>query len=427
MSAQLLETPSKHSWSVVALADAAYHHAKELAFRSSWSPLAKLAEAAVVSLMERLEKGQLRIITPSRVYIFPRPGSAADKENPMPDLKAELRVVNDSTWIRMCTMSDLGFAEAYMYGEISCDDLMSLFKLFIYNKDAIAGLNSAASYLFSIPSRLTSTRFINTISNSRSNISAHYDISNAMFEGFLSKDMTYSCAIFSELDSDLNTNEDKSSGETWSANHVFKQIYQRQRSSSSSSIPSTAPPEYTTDDLHSAQMRKLHHIIGKAHIRPGHRVLEIGSGWGSMAIAIARLVPDTQIDSLTLSVAQRDLAMQRIRKEGLQDRIRIHLLDYRDMPAEWKGAFDRFVSIEMLEAVGQEFMATFWKQVEWALKPRNGVGVVQCITMPDARFDQYCSEIDFIRKWVCFEISKRSPLPPLTITDRLFFSSFLFP
>jgi cyclopropane-fatty-acyl-phospholipid synthase len=95
------------------------------------SPLPKRLDHAEVSfsLMERIEQGQLRIVTPSHVYIFPRPGSIADKCNPKPDLKAELRISNESAWIRICTMSDLGFAEAYMYGEASCEDLLSLFKV----------------------------------------------------------------------------------------------------------------------------------------------------------------------------------------------------------------------------------------------------------------------------------------------------------
>lgn len=79
--------------------------------------------------MERIEKGQLIIITPRQTYTFPLPGSKADKENPLPDLKAQMRVIDDSAWIRMCTMSDLGFSEAYMYGEVECDDLISLFKV----------------------------------------------------------------------------------------------------------------------------------------------------------------------------------------------------------------------------------------------------------------------------------------------------------
>lgn len=132
-------------------------------------------------------------------------------------------------------------------------------------------------------------------------------------------------------------------------------------------------------------MRKVRHIISKAQIKPGHRVLEIGSGWGTLAITIARTIPGTQIDSVTLSTAQRDLAMERIRKEGLEDRIRIHLMDYRSMPESWKASFDRLVSVEMMEAVGREYMDTFWKQMNWALKPKSGVGVVQCITLPETR------------------------------------------
>lgn len=175
--------------------------------------------------------------------------------------------------------------------------------------------------------------------------------------------MTYSCGIFAQLDGDL-PKDNKITGA-------------RARPDS--------PLEYSNDDLYSSQMRKLHHIIHKADIRPGHRVLEIGSGWGSMAIAIARLIPDTQVDSLTLSVAQRELAMERIRKEGLEDRIRIHLMDYRAMPAEWEGQFDRLVSIEMLEAIGKEWMPTYWEKVSWALNPTTGVGCIQCITIPESR------------------------------------------
>ena len=151
------------------------------------------------------------------------------------------------------------------------------------------------------------------------------------------------------------------------------------------SSPGSCPPEYTFDDLNTAQMRKVRHIISKARIEPGHRVLEIGSGWGTLAITIVRTIPGTQVDSLTLSVAQRDLAMERIRKEGLEDKIRIHLMDYRSMPESWKGSFDRLVSVEMMEAVGREYMDTFWKHMNWAMNPKSAVGVVQCITLPEAR------------------------------------------
>jgi cyclopropane-fatty-acyl-phospholipid synthase len=200
--------------------------------------------------------------------------------------------------------------------------------------------------------------------------------------------LTYSCAIFSELDADLKSGPDvKLEDGFWSASgKTYDPIPQFDDTAGSiRSSPTSSPPEYIFDDLNTAQMRKIRHIISKAQIKPGHRVLEIGSGWGTMAITIARTVPGTQIDSLTLSVAQRDLAMERITKAGMEDRIRIHLMDYRSMPESWKGTFDRLVSVEMMEAVGREYMDTFWKEMNWAMKPQSAVGVVQCITLPEAR------------------------------------------
>jgi cyclopropane-fatty-acyl-phospholipid synthase len=200
--------------------------------------------------------------------------------------------------------------------------------------------------------------------------------------------LTYSCAIFSELDADLSISDVKLGDGFWTTSgKTYDPVIQFDDPNVSipSSPTGSSPPEYTFDDLHTAQMRKIRHIISKAQIKPGHSVLEIGSGWGTMAITIARTIPDTQVDSITLSVAQRDLAMQRIRKAGLEDRIRIHLMDYRSMPESWKGRFDRLVSIEMMEAVGREYMDTFWKATNWAMKPKGAVGVVQCITLPEAR------------------------------------------
>ena len=199
--------------------------------------------------------------------------------------------------------------------------------------------------------------------------------------------MTYSCAIFSELDADLKNPDLKLEHDFWStAGKTYEPIPQFDDPTVSIPCsPTSSPPEYIFDDLQTAQMRKVRHIISKAQIKPGHRVLEIGSGWGTLAITIARTIPGTRVDSITLSVAQRDLAMERIRKEGLEERIRVHLMDYRSMPESWKGSFDRLVSVEMMEAVGREYMDTFWKQMNWALNSKSAVGVVQCITLPEAR------------------------------------------
>ena len=143
------------------------------------------------------------------------------------------------------------------------------------------------------------------------------------------------------------------------------------------------------DPLRAAQINKLQHIIDKLHIPPSStsgsvRVLEIGSGWGALAIRMAQQFPHVEIDTLTLSSAQKDLAEQRIAAVGLTDRITVHLMDYRKMPAEWEGYFARFVSVEMIEAVGREFMEDYWRVADWALQKKGAVGVVQVITIPEA-------------------------------------------
>lgn len=243
--------------------------------------------------------------------------------------------------------------------------------------------------------------------------------------------MTYSCAIFKELDEDLNldmtdnlhtriakrlTNiKEESMGHKSTSQpltildsppipdsppHPIKSVSINgiTKVGSASNTPSNQS-DYL-DTLHAAQVRKLDHIIQKAQIRPGMRVLEIGSGWGSLALRIVTTIPDTVVDTITLSVHQQTLARVRIceasirdglepgSKESYEERIRVHLMDYRAMPSEWAGAFERVVSVEMLEAVGVEFLEEYWRVVDWALKGGVGtdaVGVVQCITIPEAR------------------------------------------
>lgn len=167
--------------------------------------------------------------------------------------------------------------------------------------------------------------------------------------------MTYSCGIYPALDADL--------------------------------LPSSAPPKHawtTHDALERAQYAKLHHIIRKAKIARGHRVLEIGSGWGSFAIEAVRTTGCT-VDTLTLSSQQKALAEERIAKAGLQDSIRVHLMDFRSIPEEWAHTFDRCVSIEMLEAVGKEYIGPYFEMMDRMLNER-GVACFQVITIPEARF-----------------------------------------
>lgn len=225
--------------------------------------------------------------------------------------------------------------------------------------------------------------------------------------------MTYSCAIFPELDGDLV--EGKEAQKKWSGGQNLHRLVDappqallRSTNGSLAYEPLTtvvsevSPAEHDWQDiseqdpLYLAQIRKLQHIIEKLHIPPilnaekPMRILEIGTGWGALAIRIAQQYPHTEIDTITLSSAQRVLAEKRIAMHGLENRIRVHLMDYRNMPPEWEGRFSRFVSIEMIEAVGREFLEGYWKIVDWAMERKGAVGVVQVISIPEA------SELYFI-------------------------------
>lgn len=183
-----------------------------------------------------------------------------------------------------------------------------------------------------------------------------------MFESFLSPDMTYSCAIFGPeeggIEGDLNF------------------------------VPRLIEAKPDVDELEVAQFRKIRTIIARAQLSKGDRVLEIGSGWGSLAMEAVRMSGCT-VDTLTLSIEQKELAEARIAKAGLTDSITVHLLDYRSLPESFTKAFDRVISIEMIEAVGREFLDTYFGVLDKCLKDDRGLAVVQVITMTEARAEAY--------------------------------------
>lgn len=180
-----------------------------------------------------------------------------------------------------------------------------------------------------------------------------------MFAAFLSPDMTYSCPIWRPL-------SDEKGGE---------------------------------EALEDAQMRKLDRFIDNAKLKSTDHVLEIGTGWGSFAI---RAVQRTgcRVTSLTLSREQKALAEDRIAKAGFTDNIEVLLCDYRALPMPREGPYDKIVSIEMLEAVGREFLPLYFECIHKLLKPEGGIAVFQCITMPENRYEAYSKGEDFIRKYI---------------------------
>jgi cyclopropane-fatty-acyl-phospholipid synthase len=377
----------------------------------SYGPITSAARLAIVSMMSHsIRWGRLRVLTAEHgIYTFP---SYETKPFEAGEEVAEIRVIRDSFWLRLVTLGDLGFAEAYMAGDCEVSDLVQIFKvshigitliqIFIRSRPSlqessnISGVSTIPSRIFSMVTALTNSRFANTLSNSLSNIKAHYDLSNGMFSAFLSRDMTYSCAIYPELDRDLLEEDGR---EAMNGALGLKRIV-------NGSLKKEGPKEKEGDDLEEAQIRKLRHIIKKADIRPGHRVLEIGSGWGSLSMEAVKMTNCT-VDTLTLSEQQKALAEERIKKAGLAGRIRVWLMDYRayvyrwqslmdSMPESWKGQFDRVISIEMIEAVGyvpttykltdrKEFTQGYFSVIDWALNER-GVACIQAITIPEARF-----------------------------------------
>ncbi len=204
------------------------------------------------------------------------------------------------------------------------------------------------SFITRIKEKLAHDRRWNTIKNTRENIQAHYDLSNAFYDLFLDRQMLYSCGIF----------------------------------------------QHENDTLENAQENKMQRILIQADIHKEHHILEIGCGWGGFAVFAAKQT-GCRVTGITVSKAQYDRACQRVKDEGLEDRITICLQDYRHTT----GCFDRIVSIEMIEAVGPQFFATYFKQSQYLLKP-GGRMVFQAIIIADQRYQNYCRERDWIQKYI---------------------------
>jgi cyclopropane-fatty-acyl-phospholipid synthase len=192
----------------------------------------------------------------------------------------------------------------------------------------------------------------NTKDGARRNIEAHYDLSNEMFEQFLDPSLSYSSALFADL--------------------------------------ATAP---VTGDLEAAQLRKVDAILDDAGVVSGSRVLEIGTGWGTLAIRAAQR--GATVTTLTLSVEQAALAQQRVDAAGVGDRVEIAVRDYRDQ----EGEFDAVVSVEMVEAVGEEFWPTYFTKIESLLAP-NGTVAIQAILIADQRLEATRDTYTWIHKYI---------------------------
>ncbi|KAM7190751.1 cyclopropane-fatty-acyl-phospholipid synthase [Rhypophila sp. PSN 637] len=343
----------------------------------TWGPGLTVAKAVVQSMLSSIEVGTLLLVDqttgerhvygqklgPTKLEILRAKIDLSQATNGLPSVRkadsiprVELVIKNDAFWMRTFLFADMGFAEAYMLGEVECADLTGFFQLFLLNRDKMGDGNTWTSTFSSAVTNVA--RSTNTLSNALLNISAHYDISNDMFAAFLSPDMTYSCPIWKP----------------------------------------TPAGQRGTESLEEAQYTKLRRFINNTKIKSTDHVLEIGTGWGSLAIEAVRLT-GCRVTSLTLSKEQKALADQRIAEHGYSDRIEVRLQDYRSLPVPEK-PYDKIISIEMLEAVGQEYLGTYFNCINKLLKKDGGIAAFQCITMPEGRYEAYAKSEDFINHYI---------------------------
>jgi len=304
------------------------------------SVVARAAWRVALGAAERIREGHLTVVLPDGSHrVYGTPGS---------DLAAEIRIHDRAALVRMLVGGETGGGEAYMDGLWSSPDLTALLRLAARNREALALSNG----WFRVPLRLSRTlahrRRRNTRAGARKNIAAHYDLGNDFYRLFLDDSLTYSSGVF------------------------------------------TSPDQSLTE----AQRAKYAVIASNAGLAAGQHVLEIGTGWGGFALYAAGEL-GCRVTSVTISREQFELARERVHSAGLDDRVDIQLRDYRDIT----GTYDAIVSIEMLEAVGHEYLPTFFEVCDRALRP-GGRMSLQVITFPDATYERQLHGANWIQTYI---------------------------
>jgi cyclopropane-fatty-acyl-phospholipid synthase len=293
----------------------------------------------MLKMLLNMKEGALRVVLPD--------GRSIQFEGEIEGPRAEIRLANYAVIRRALAGGDVGFAESYMDGDWSTPDLPAVLTVFSANLDRMSGLvaGGPVTRLFHwLYHRLRA----NTKAGARKNIKAHYDLGNEFYELWLDPSMTYSSARFTSAE----------------------------------------------QSLEDAQREKYAALARSIDLKSGESVLEIGCGWGGFAEYAAREV-GANVTCLTLSPSQRDYALERMQAHQLGDKVEIKLQDYRDET----GRYDKVASIEMFEAVGQEYWPSFFSKVAEVLKPGGRAGL-QIITIRDDLFETYSKRADFIQRYI---------------------------
>ncbi|NCN11648.1 MAG: class I SAM-dependent methyltransferase [Leptospira sp.] len=297
-----------------------------------------------------MQKGSMRVLLPDGTQTYlGDPDSKLD-----PKFHNAMIQIHDPVFFRKAVLyGDIGFSEAYLDGDWDTDNIEHVISWFILNVEATPNMSGTNNKMFHLDLFNLANKFLNVIrknslKGSRKNIVAHYDLGNGFYKLFLDKTMTYSSAYFEKVD----------------------------------------------QKLEEAQLAKVDRLCKKLKLKKGEHLLEIGSGWGFLAVHAAKHY-GVKVTSVTLSDEQLKFARSRAVQENLSNQIEFKLLDYRKI----EGKYDKIVSVEMLEAVGEKYYESFFAKCQEVLKP-DGLMALQVITCPDNRFEQIKKGVDFIQKHI---------------------------
>jgi cyclopropane-fatty-acyl-phospholipid synthase len=289
-------------------------------------------------MIAQIEFGHITVVLPS--------GDRIEHYGAQAGLSATLVLHRWRAIRRLISQGDLGFAEAYIDGDWSSPDLPALLELAARN---IAVLDRKMSGFWPVRmfNRVQHVLCANSKTGSRRNISFHYDLGNTFYERWLDPGMTYSSALY-------------------------------------------AHPNQTLEEAQEAKLSRIEKLLD---LRGGENILEIGCGWGALAVRLA--CAGARVTGVTLSSEQLTLSRQRVEQEALVGKVALELTDYRDI----EGCYDRIVSIEMMEAVGEAYWPTYFKTLHDRLNV-GGIAVLQVITIDEARFEAYRGSTDFIQRHI---------------------------
>jgi cyclopropane-fatty-acyl-phospholipid synthase len=299
-----------------------------------------LARRSVLRQLEQLQTGSLRLTDGAQEFVFGVAGASG--------VSAHIRVKDPRFYSEIAFGGSIGGGEAYMHGYWDCDDLVSLVRLLLQNRQVLDGMEKGIARVTEPLQKLFHWINRNTHEGARRNISAHYDLGNEFFALWLDETMMYSAAIF----------------------------------------------ENEQTSLFEAQIARLQHICERLQLKPEDHLVEIGTGWGSFAIYAAQNY-GCRVTTTTISREQYEKARERVAQAGLEGRITVLFEDFRNL----EGQYDKLVSIEMIEAIDHALFDTYFSKCSRLLKA-DGVMLIQAITIADQRYDEYRKSVDFIQRYI---------------------------